>query len=220
MARPVTITKTLAAASSNNIAASQGPVTGAFTINGSAATGGVATLDTSRRVIVTSAGNDSGITFLIKGTNTFGNKIQETITGANIGAAQSSMNYFTITSITSSGATASTVTAGTNGVGSTQWVSVSPHMTPTKLSIACVVTGTVNYTVEYTYNDPNYSPTSSYAYALDYVVPDVWADSLVTGATGNAIATQDEPIMAARVTINSGTGSVKAVFIQAGIAGS
>lgn len=220
MARPVTITKTLAAASSNNIALSQGPVTGNFTINGSAASSGVATLDTARRVIITSGGDDSAITFTVYGTNTSGNAIKETIAGTNGGAAQTNMNFLTVTRISSSAATASTVIAGTNGVGSTQWVAVTPHIPTTELTVAVTVIGTVNYTVEYTYQDVNYSPTSTFgAYQNDNVVPTVWGDSTVQSATTSQIATQNDPIWAARVTINSGTGSISAIFLQAGIAG-
>lgn len=216
--RPVQTTKTLAAASANNIAQSQGPVTGNFTINGSTASGGVATLDTSRRVIITSAGNDAGITFTVYGTNQYGNPIQETFAGAS-GVSSSNLDFKTITRISSSGATASTVTAGTNGVGSTQWVAVPAHIPTVELSVTVAVTGTVNYTVEYTYQDVNNSPTSAFAYALDNVVPTVWPDTNVQGASTSQVAVVNGPIWGARVTINSGTGSISAIFIQAGIAG-
>lgn len=218
MARPITLTKTLAAASANNIAQSQGPVTGNFTLNGSTVSGGVATLDTARRVIITSAGNDSGITFTVYGTNSYGNLIQETFAGAN-GVSSSNLDFLTITRISSSAATASTVTAGTSDVGSTPWVAVTAHIPTVELSVAVTVTGTVTYTVEYTYQDVNYSPSSAFAYVRDNVVPTVWPDTTVAGLSVSTIAVQKAPVWAARVTITAGTGSISATFLQAGIAG-
>ena len=218
--RPVVISKTLAAASATNIALSQSPgAAGNLTINGAAATSGVATLDTARRVIITSGGNDTGITFTVYGTNAYGNAIQEKFAGANTGAASSNLDFLTVTRIAISAAAASTVTAGTNGVGSTNWVAVAAAIPTTELSTSVEVTGTINYTVEYTYQDLNNSPTSPYAYVRDNIVPTVWADSVVASKTANAVATATLPIWAARVTINSGNGTIKATFIQAGIAG-
>ncbi len=76
----------------------------------------VVTLDTPRRVIITSAGNDSGITFTLTGTDWANTPISEVVTGSNAGVASSVFDYQTLTSIVASGATASTITVGTNGV--------------------------------------------------------------------------------------------------------
>ena len=216
MARPVVITKALAtAASATKIAGSQSPLAaGLLTL-----VANPVTLDTARRVIITSGGDDRTANFTIIGTNQTGNQITETFAGSNGSTAQSSLDYLTIISIAISEASASTVEAGTNGVGSTQWVSVSPHLPTTELSVTCEVTGTVNYTVQYTYQDLNYNPTSFYAYQLDNVIPSAFADGLVVGATTTQVAVQNDPITGARVLINSGMGSVKATFLQAGIAG-
>jgi len=218
MARPITLTKALEGGGNNDIAESQGPVTGNFTLDGDVVTDGVAILDTARRVIITSAGDDSGITFTVYGTNEYGNLIQETFAGAN-GVASSNLDFLTVTRISSSAATASTVIAGTNDVGSTPWVAVTAHIPTTQLSVAVAVTGTVNYTVEYTYQDVNYAPNSLFAYNRDNIVPTIWPDTLVQGLAVSAIAVQNDPVWAARVTINSGDGSISATFLQAGIAG-
>src|SRR5690349_9122021 len=113
------LTKSLVAAAATGISTSQGPITAGnkFTLNGSKVSGGVATFDSQRRVIITSAGNDSGITFTITGTNDDGNTISEVLTGANATAAVSGLDYLTVTSIVANGTTASTVTAGTNTTG-------------------------------------------------------------------------------------------------------
>lgn len=220
MARPVTLSKSLATADADGISTTQTPLAaGDLTITGALASGGVATMDTQRRVIITSAGNDTSKTFTIYGTNGDGAAIYEAIAGGNIAAASTTLDFLTVTRIAVSAATAGAVTAGTNGIGSTVWVAVTPHISQAQLNVACKVAGTINYTVEYTYQDVNYAPNSAFAYSLPPISPDVWPDSLVTGAAIDQVATNNDPIWASRVTVNSGSGSVTATFLQAGIAG-
>ena len=138
MSNHTVFTKQLAAASANNIALSQTPGSAALTLNGSAATGGVATIDTvtganieiGRRVIITSGGNDTGINWIVVGTNSSLQPITDTFAGVSGGAAQSNLDFVTVTSITPSGAVASTALAGTNGVGSSRWYTWNYKITP------------------------------------------------------------------------------------------
>jgi hypothetical protein len=65
------------------------------------------------RLVFTSAGNDSGITFTINGA-VVGNLV-EVITGGNAGAVNSVYYYSRIDSIVISGAAAGTVSVGTTG---------------------------------------------------------------------------------------------------------
>lgn len=102
------------------------------------------------------------------------------------------------------------------GVGASRWVNVSPHMTPTNISIGCVVTGTVTYNVEYTYTNPNGDP---WAFPVAPVTPTVWIDPVITAQTGNKDTTYSQPIACWRVNITAGTGTVTATAIQAGISG-
>src|ERR1700744_4680398 len=107
-----TITKTLAAAVANGIALSQAlGGAGFLMLSGSLVSGGVAVLGSQRQVIITSAGNDSGLTWTVIGTDDTGNPIKDQFAGANVGVATSNLNFATVTSISGSGATASTVTA-------------------------------------------------------------------------------------------------------------
>lgn len=70
------------------------------------------TLDVPRALIITSAGNDTGITFTVTGTDAYGVTTVETITGANAGIAAGKKAFKTITSITRSGSSAGTVKIG------------------------------------------------------------------------------------------------------------
>src|SRR5690606_9059542 len=63
-------------------------------------------LDPPRRVIIDSAGDDSGVTFTIYGTDRVGTPIEETVQGANASSVTSTMVYKTVERIAASGATA------------------------------------------------------------------------------------------------------------------
>ncbi|MGO8916208.1 MAG: hypothetical protein ACLQJR_09900 [Stellaceae bacterium] len=209
--RPVVLTKTLAAASVNTIAQSQSlGAAGNLTLNGAAASGGVATLDAQRRVLITSTGNDSGITFTVLGTTQSGTAIQETVTGANAGAVATNQDFLTVTKVSSSGATASTVQIGTNSVGSTPWLLLDQHVTPGNVSLgALIASGSVTYTAEYTYDD--FLNLAAGAYPTPRTV---------VGLTNQSTSTDAQlafPVKGARLTITSGTGTVTLTVIQAGI---
>lgn len=82
---------------------------------------------------------------------------------------------------------------------------------PSYVSIQCVATGSVDYTIEYTLDDPN-SPTNPVE-----INDVVWAESDdpdVLNATGNATSNFLFAPTFARVKLNSGTGSVRATFLQ------
>jgi hypothetical protein len=153
--RPITVTVgPLAAASANNIALSQTP-TAAFTLNGS--TAGV--LDAARRVLLTQAANESGKTFTIVGTDINGSSQTEVLAAAaSATTVQSALDFKTVTSVTISSAAAGAITIGTNGVASSMWIRLD-DWAPTSASVQVTVTGTANYTVQVTMQDPN-SPTN------------------------------------------------------------
>ena len=211
--RPIVVTVgPLAAASANNIALSQ-TVTGAanVTLNGALATGGVAYLDKPRQVLITNAGNDSGITFTVVGTDRYGATLSQTVTGTSGSSVATTVDYATVTRITTSGSTSvSGITVGTNGVSGSDWVRFD-DFAPSNISIQCTVSGTVNYTVQSTLDDPNSATTPV------SVVNVTWVNSSDTNVV-NATATKQSnflfaPVFA-RVLLNSGTGSVTTTFVQ------
>ena len=86
----------------------------ALTIGGALASGGSVTNVGGRIVTILSAGNDSGISFTVAGTDVSGAALTESITGANAGTATGSSYFRTITSITAVGDPAGNVSAGIN----------------------------------------------------------------------------------------------------------
>lgn len=85
---------------------------GDLTINGTFASGGIATFLQKRIVSVYSSGNDTGVTFTIYGTNETGASINETVTGTNGSHVDTTDFFATITRVAASGATAGNVTVG------------------------------------------------------------------------------------------------------------
>jgi len=221
--QPWVITKSLTAAVANNIALSQSlGAAGALTLNGSTVSGGVAQLDTQRRVAIASTGNDSGITFLVKGTLQSGTAISETVSGTNIGTAYTLQDFYTVTGVTTSGATASSVTVGTSTVGSTPWIPVDNVLVPTQIGFEIEFldgTGSATATIETTQNDPKmplyiYQP----GWSQTMPVPTPFAAVGMTNIQANAQGTvTGTTIMAWRVTITAGTGRMRTTGIQAGV---
>lgn len=99
------------------------------------------------------------------------------------------------------------ITKRITGEGFSPWQSVSTDMTPFNVSVACVVTGTVDYTLQYTY-DP-----------LEHVVT-TFDDADISAESTNQAKAFNAPVTGFRLKGNSGSaGTVVMTVLQAGIAG-
>lgn len=328
--RPVSITHQLVTADADGISLAQGVVAGdPVLINGALASGGIATLDAQRRVLLTSAINLSAVTLTIIGTNDQGAPLIESLLGPNAGTVSSLLDFRTVTSIVTDlligvrsvgvltltgdpvaaetvtigtqvytwvaavsaadeiligateadsldnliaaingaagegslygtgtvtnvdvtaadgvgdtmdvtaiapgvagdlivttetmtvgsfggavlGSGADGITVGTSGVGGSQVIPIDQYQAPTNIGLAATVVGTVNYTVQHTFDD---------IFAVPRIIP-TWFDhptlaASVVNLDGNLAA----PPRAVRVVINSGTGEVTLKLIQAGAIG-
>lgn len=92
------------------------------------------------------------------------------------------------------------------GAGTTAWVSMDTWKAPFSASVACVVTGTVDYTVEHTFDDITDSNITVTA----------WANADITASIANDSAIYTYPVKAIRLKVNSGAGSVTMTTLQAG----
>ena len=165
-------------------------------------------LDALRRVIITSAGNDSSITFTITGTDVNGNLISEVLTGAN-GVATSNLSYYAITKIVPSANTASTVTVGTNGLADTPFIGLDPWAGG-PVSCQTAVSGTANYTIYVSNDNPNdpFTPIAASSMTWDS------SQTVVVGSTTSQMFTFAQAPLFVKATINSGTGSVRVTAVQ------
>jgi len=167
----------------------------------------LATLSVSGKVTITSAGNDSGMTFTVYGTNNSGAVISETIAGGNVAAATTLKSFKTVTRIAASAATAAAVTAGTAQSGSTDWIPLDIYVPNQVTNISCTVAGTANYSVQYTNEDP-FDLTLAHQVVAHPV-------AALTGATANQTAGATTTLMrAVRLLINSGSGTVRTSIVQ------
>lgn len=190
------LSKALIAANATLIAASQTPgAAGALTLTSTAVV-----LDTQRRVIITSAGNNSGVTFTITGVNDSGLPRVETVAGANAGVSASLYDYRTVTSVTISAASTGAVTVGTNTTGSSDWKLVDSRTASFSMSVACTVTGTITYGLETT-------NSSFLAIGNPTAGPFIQATTIAASAA-SAIWVPAALVRAWRITITAGTGTV------------
>jgi hypothetical protein len=89
--------------------------------------------------------------------------------------------------------------------GSTAWVPLDYIQSPFNVGIMCEITaGTPNYTVQVTYDDI-FDPA---------VTPTAIAHDTLAAQTSSADGQQASPVRAARLTVNSGSGTVKMTLLQ------
>ncbi len=188
--------------------------------------GGVATLDTQRRVLIPSNGSDnSAVNFTFTGTADNGNVITDTIAGPGVtNGVITNLDFKTITSVTHTGSVVGAITIGTtSGAGlpgnplpaaSTPWFGVNWHAQPVNIELAGIVlTGiTVNYTWQYTYDDPNNLPAG-------LTFPQPFNHPTLNNQAASLDGSINDPVAAVRLVVNSGTGSVRGTWMEAGISG-
>jgi hypothetical protein len=225
---PYAVTETITGASTSTVSSiyqydqiisitASGATSGAITVGHY----GTATLDVARQILITDGGNDTGITFTLTGTDWYGSPITEAVTGASGATATSVLDYKTLTSISTSGAVATTVTIGTNGVAHSPWVQFDPYAATAPIAIQCTPSSAgANYTVQQTLDD-----STTLNNTATYGRPDLltWVnhpDTALVGATTTVQGNYAYQPALARVLLNSGTGTVTATFIQSGIFGS
>lgn len=151
--RSITLT-TVTAATANGVSTSQTPgAAGNLTITGSLASGGVATFDNPRRLLLTTAADESAVTFTAYGTDRYGNSVSEAMVGPSSATTKEwTRDWATITRIAVSAATSGAVTVGTSGRLSSQWIPLD-HYSWQPLGIGVVQSGTANWDIEWTYQE-------------------------------------------------------------------
>jgi len=216
------IEKQLTAASANNIALSQTPVSGTpLTLNGSTVTGGVATLDSQRRVRLTAGSEAAQRTLVLTGTNDQGTTISETITvpATTAGTYDSYFDYLTVTSaLPLGGGWTAAITLGTNGVGSSQPQIPAHYQAIFNIGFDVTVTGTANCSIECTRDIP-YALPNIYTSGMTFVPPQVnwFVWTTLSAITSDTFSDVDSPVNAWRLTVNSGTGLCVARAIPIGL---
>ena len=116
----------------------------ALVIGGALASGGACTFDAGRVVTILSAGDDSGISFTVTGTDVNGDSQTESITGANAGTATGAKYFKTLSGISAVGNPAGNASPGVNGAAGE--VIFAGRCRMQGLSIVCSATaGTLSF---------------------------------------------------------------------------
>ena len=206
-----------AAADADAVATSQTPAAGGIqelTIDGAFATGGVATMDANRQVVITAAADDSARVFVVTGTDGKGNTIVEAVAGPNATTASTVRAFATVTSVKVDDDTAGAIQVGTLAVVSTDWFPLDYLQSDFQIGLSLIIGGalTPDFDVELTLdnildfqgNDPIPTRGQWVASVFDRFHPAVTAvdhDTLITviaDATGNVAF----PVRAIRMVSN------------------
>ncbi len=205
----------LAAAVSNWYAVSATPVSGtALTLAHTAVL-------TPRRILLAYGNEGSARTLRLTGTNADGNPIRETLaipSGAG-GSVSTVQDFATLTeAMPLGGGWTAAMTLGTSGVASSPWkLTNSQHQSLTSISWAGVVSGTVNWGIQYGYSSPNDNQNQIGSAFGNYPTPVLpWTLSQLSNLSVNGDAALNNPFQCWRVIVNSGTGSVTVTAIEGG----
>lgn len=90
------------------------------------------------------------------------------------------------------------------GVGTSVWIPVDHTQNAFAIGFGCVVSGTVTYDVQHTFDDIQNSA----------VTPTAFPHESLVGQTANQDGNYAFPIRAVRVDVTAGTGSVTMTIIQ------
>jgi hypothetical protein len=96
-------------------------------------------------------------------------------------------------------------TVSQTGVGSSSSIVINTNVTPVNIGFGVVVSGTVNYTVQHTFDDPATGFSTWFSHPT------------IASQTANADGNYAFPVTGVKVLVNSGSGSATLKLIQAGI---
>lgn len=209
--RPITVTLSDLADDPDGIAEDQFVDTDEyFDLDGVLSADGVCTLPNAQPIVITSDGDDSGVTFTIIGLNSDKQGITEELTGENAGAATTENYYLALISIQASLALDTTAIVGVDSSnGAISQSIIADYMQPTfQVGMMLAVDGELGATVQYTMQDLQNMTNTGEA---------VWEDNgSLTNVSSNDSGNFSFPIRAARLYLNSYTsGSVQLTYIQA-----
>lgn len=102
------------------------------------------------------------------------------------------------------------VTVSQTGTGSSAVVPMDIYQNPFNVGIGVKVTGTVNYTVQHTFDDP-------FAAGFDPATATWFDHTTLAAQAANAVGNYAFAVRAVRITVNSGAGTAAMTLVQSGI---
>jgi hypothetical protein len=95
------------------------------------------------------------------------------------------------------------------GAGSSSLAPIDTYQNPFNAGIGVIVSGTVNYTIQHTFDDVQNSA----------VTPTWFSHPSLAAQTASADGNYAFPVVAIKLLVNSGDGTATATIIQAGMPG-
>lgn len=198
----------------DGICTSQTPLgAGNLTLNGALVSGGVAIFGAQQFVTIACAGSDAARIFTIYTVGQTGQTGSFTLAGSSGSTTTATIGALKVTRVAVDAATAGAIKVGIVGQGRQYPIAVDLDQNPTTINVSVDVTGTINYSVQHTYN------------ILSIGNPDTWtwfncADAAVVSKAVDAFAAYTSPPTAIAILINSVTAPGQVVFrvIQAATA--
>jgi len=206
--RPITFTYSQAAADVDSIVSVQElNASGAITLDGSAVVSGVADFISSPAYVTIFNEESATVDFVVVGTRPGGTTAQtETISFTASGTVTGTIAFATVTGVSASAPTSATISIGNADIGYTDWIPLDIYTPNQVTNISAKVSGTVNYSVEYTNEDP-------FDRAIVHLAEPHPAASL-TAASGDETHFTTTLMRAVRLKVNSGDGSVRFTIVQ------
>lgn len=96
-------------------------------------------------------------------------------------------------------------TVSKTGTGSSDSLVMNTNISPFNVGFGVIATGTVNYTVQHTFDDPAVGFSAWFSHPT------------VAGETANADGNYAFPVTGIKVLVNSGSGTATLKLVQAGI---
>lgn len=165
-------------------------------------------LGVTRPVTLTSTGALSGVNFTIVGFDANNGPLTEVLAGPSNNTVATTAEFNRVTSITTSGAVGTSVSAGSGTTGHTNWYAVDYFQSPISVGLWLQVTATLSATVQLTPDAFIQTATAPHAFNHGYL----------TAVTADAASELPYGARGVRAAINSSSGSGALVFtiIQSG----
>lgn len=211
--RPIQKTLSFQAASATGVTTAQTPADGVdLTIDGTFASGGVATFYEATKINFASTSDLSTVTFTVYGTAANGTAIWEAVTGPNNATVQTTQLFQTVTAVAVSTLTTFTVETVSVGnpnstsFGTGAWWPLDIYTPNQVTNISCnELAGAVTYSVEYTNEDPFDTTITQLAVAHPVAA--------LTSATDDQTAFTTTLMRAVRL-VTSGAGTLRTTVVQ------
>lgn len=203
--QPKRITLAPAALDRNGIAAAQ-TTAGADTLTLDGALAGV--MDVPRHVSVYSAGDISGVTFTVTGTDRYGTVITEDIAGPDTTptTTNGTKNFKTVTEVAVDGAVGTNCEVGSADEMETEWIPCDYHYPVGTIQVDISTGASLTYAWQTTADDVQNAQESAVA---------VTVDAGITGETTSQRGSDTGYATASRIAVTGyASGSLVATFMQ------